>query len=96
MPIAAPTARDATKLTVRRGTDATGDTKALDAYALKVGIEDGKRLVRYATGLEAVLAAIFLCHIVLAVLVTLENRRARPRGYAVSASTGEATIARSS
>jgi len=37
---------------------------------------------------EIVLLAIFLAHIVTALMVQLEKRRARPRGYAVNASKG--------
>ncbi len=44
---------------------------------------------------EAILAALFLVHIVFAVWVTIENRRARPVRYVARASAGERTIASS-
>ena len=55
---------------------------------------------RYAHGLEEFplifvvelgLLALFLCHIVLAVYLTFENKRARPEGYLVEASGDKAT-----
>ena len=44
---------------------------------------------------EVILFVTFATHIGLAVMLTVENRRARPRGYAVNATSGEATVASS-
>lgn len=41
---------------------------------------------------EAVLALIFLYHVILAILVTLDNRRARPVGYLTSTTLGESSF----
>ncbi len=42
---------------------------------------------------EAGLACVFVFHIVFSVLLTIQNVRAKSRGYAVSASAGERTLA---
>ncbi len=59
-----------------------------DAYA--GGLESRPWLVIPA---EIVLLAIFGCHLYLALRVSLENRRARPRRYEVSGNRGKITLA---